>query len=478
MAEVHEGTALPLRLHNLLLALAGRLDDSALSHARGLAVKARADEAVELIAGSLIAGRLPLRESEHRELTGILTLSGSEPAFADQVTINDAEVDKAEEHRFSGHDAPEDGIVPALERVSHVLPGLRSVRAVWRNSTAGRVPGPMPQRVVLIEMGSGGSAPATAHRVQAALRHAGISASVEVSAPSSEWTPYHERALASAVTVWSATASVRRAPATERQGRSAATHSASAEQATQDTGESDPAEPASPQQTAGEPNFDAAPSREHAIGAQGTREIPVPEPARQPEPEPEQAKTSYPPPAQSAVAAFTELNVDPFSTHEESAGHAIEPAGGASPADKWEHPVGTDLVPGEMFWPQADAQATQQSTQRTGRNGHSAAAPQAPEAAPEPGRAGPETPAERTTEMTSQEVTQLQDALRDVPENTTASDANVVHLPPVEPPANPQSKTELSDRDRELLRELHAELAKREREQAAQVRLNGWEHPG
>lgn len=476
MAEVHEGTALPLRLHNLLLSLAGRLDDSALSHARALAVKARADEAIELIAGSLIAGRLPLRESEHRELTGILTRSGSEPAFADQVVINDAEVDNAEEHRFSGHDAPDDGIVPALERVSHVLPGLRSVRAVWRNSTAGRVPGPMPQRVVLIEMGSGGSAPATAHRVQAALRHAGITASVEVSAPSSGWTAYHERALASAVTVWSATASVRPARGVERHRHSAETPSASAEETTQDTGEAEPA-------TVSEPNFDEAPSREHAIGAQRTREIPVPEPAAQPEqaaqqqpspePEPEQAKAGYPPPAKSAVAAFTELNVNPFSTQEEPAGHAIEPQGpeGASPADKWEQPVGTDLVPGEMFWPQADPQTARQ----TDRNGHAPEAAAAPETAPEPGHAGPETPAERTTEMTSQEVTQLHDQLRDAAETgKTASDANAGT---VEPPVNPQGKTELSDRDRELLRELHAELEKREREQAAQVRVNGWEHP-
>ncbi|MQA60215.1 MAG: hypothetical protein GEU86_01700 [Actinophytocola sp.] len=466
MAEVHEGTALPLRLHNLLLALAGRLDDSALSHARRLAVKARADEAVELIAGSLIAGRLPLREAEHRELAAILIQSGSEPGFAEQVRVDDAAVDGADEHRFSGHDAPEDGIVPALERVSYVLPGLRSVHAVWRNSTAGRVPGPMPQRVVLIEMGSGGSAPATAHRVQAALRHAGISASVEVSAPNSEWTRYHERALASAVAVWSATAAVRRVPAAERPGRSA-THAASGEQATQ---EPEPAKSAPAQQAPAGPNFDVAPSAEQAIGAQRTREIarpeqapeparqPEPEPQqqpaaqqqesqRQPEPEPEQAVADSPPTAQSAMAAFTELNFDPFSGDQEPAGHGIEPAGAAagSPPGKWEQPADTSLVPGELFWPQADTPTTRQ----TDRNGHAAtpATPATPEA-PEPGRAGPESPAERTTEFS-----------------------------PVEPPVNLPGDAKLSDRDRELLAELHAELAKREREQAAQVQINGWEHP-
>lgn len=493
MAEVHEGTALPLRLHNLLLALAGRLDDSALSHARRLAVKARADEAVELIAGSLIAGRLPLREAEHRELAAILIRSGSEPGFAEQVRVDDAAVDEADEHRFSGHDAPEDGVVPALERVSHVLPGLRSVHAVWRNSTAGRVPGPMPQRVVLIEMGSGGSAPATAHRVQAALRHAGISASVEVSAPNSEWTRYHERALASAVTVWSATASVRRVPAAERPTRSAThagTHAASGEQATQeaDTAEPEPAKSAPPQQAPAGPNFDVAPSAEHAIGAQRTREIvrpeQAPEPARQPEPEPqqqsaaqrpepqqqpaaqqhepepaaqqqepepesepEQANADSPPAPQSAIAAFTELNFDPFSGDQESAGHRIEPAGAdaGSPPGKWEQPADTSTVPGELFWPHADAPTTRQ----TDHNGHTATpeTPAMPEA-PQPGRAGPESPSERTTEFS-----------------------------PVEPPMNLPRDAKLSDRDRELLAELHAELAKREREQAAQVQINGWEHP-
>jgi hypothetical protein len=58
-----DGLAVPLRLHNLLLALAGRTDDSALSEARELVARSHLDEAAELTAGTLIAGGSPCAAS-------------------------------------------------------------------------------------------------------------------------------------------------------------------------------------------------------------------------------------------------------------------------------------------------------------------------------------------------------------------------------------------------------------------------------
>src|SRR5690606_18375182 len=76
-----------------------------------------------------------------------------------------------------------------------------SVHAVWRNTVAGTTPGPMPQRVVLAEVGPEGSALATAYRMDTALRRAGIRAAVEVLETGADWPAYHRLALRSAVRV-------------------------------------------------------------------------------------------------------------------------------------------------------------------------------------------------------------------------------------------------------------------------------------
>lgn len=219
MAEVHDGTAtdgfaVPLRLHNLLLALAGRLDDSALSEGRELVARARLDEAAELATGALIAGRLPVRESEQHEFGLVLELSRSDATLADHLTVNDAEADNGVLHRFSGENHPEEGIADALDRTLQVLPDLRSVHAVWRNTPAGSVPGPLPQRVVLVEIGPDGNPPAAAYRIDAALRRAGIRSVVEVTGPGAERAHYHDQALTSATAVWLAGTAV--APSSAR----------------------------------------------------------------------------------------------------------------------------------------------------------------------------------------------------------------------------------------------------------------------
>ncbi|WP_216213583.1 hypothetical protein [Amycolatopsis aidingensis] len=205
MAEVHDGPAgdglaVPLRLHNLLLALAGRLDDSALSEARELVARSHLDEAAELAAGTLIAGRIPMAGSEQRELALVLEMSRSDPTLVDHVLIDEAHTPQP--HRFTGENEPERGVAEALEKTLRVLPDLRSVHAVWRNTPAGSVPGPLPQRVVLVEIGPEAHPPAVAYRVDAALRRAGLPSVVEVTGPWAERFGYHESAYGSANAVW------------------------------------------------------------------------------------------------------------------------------------------------------------------------------------------------------------------------------------------------------------------------------------
>src|SRR3954468_1609268 len=205
MVEVHDGPpmdgfSVPLRLHNLLLALAGRIDDSALTEARELIARAHIDEAVELTTGTLIAGRIPVSSAEQRELALVLEMSRSDATLANDLLVDEAE--PVSNHRFSGENSPEFGIAEALDRTLQVLPDVRSVHAVGRNTPAGSVPGALPQRVVLVELGPEGNPPAVAFRVDTALRRAGIHSVVEVSGPGVAHSEYHQAASAAASPAW------------------------------------------------------------------------------------------------------------------------------------------------------------------------------------------------------------------------------------------------------------------------------------
>ncbi|WP_020669676.1 hypothetical protein [Amycolatopsis nigrescens] len=353
MVDVHdglttEGFAVPLRLHNLLLTLAGRLDDSALSEARELVARSHLAEAIELATGALIAGKLPVTGAEQRELALVLELSRSDATLADQLTVDEAAHGPA--HRFSGDNQPENGIAEALDRTVQVLPDLRAVHAVWRNTPAGSVPGPLPQRVVLVEIGPDGNPPAVAFRVDTALRRSGIRSVVEVCGPGAEKAGYHDQALGSATPVWL-----------------------------------------------------AGDRRSHSSS-----------------PSPVQ-----PAPAMASAPVVTE--------------------------SQGRHTAEQDTVDDgdEVGIPEA-----RQETQ----------------AAP----GGAEDRAEKTSDMSSAEVAQLRAALAEDPSRGKAIAAasldagEVVELPELD-----LDDPQLSDRDRKLLRELHAELAERERAEAAKIRMNG-----
>ncbi|GAB3582015.1 hypothetical protein GCM10027445_54680 [Amycolatopsis endophytica] len=378
MVDVHDGTAgdgfaVPLRLHNLLLGLAGRLDDSLLSEARELIARARLDEAAELTTGALIAGRLPVREAERHELALVLELTRSDATLADQLTVNDPEAETGVLHRFTGDNHPESGVSDALDRTLQVLPDLRSVHAVWRNTPAGSVPGPLPQRVVLVEIGPEGNPPAAAYRIDAALRRAGIRSVVEVTGPTTERSRYHEQGLTAATAVWLSGGAV----------------SSSA--------------PTAPAQRQGGSGRHVA----HATVAAGDE-------PEEPEPQAEEL---------SPAADVTEDT--PVDTPETT--DVVQPPSG----------------PGHMFKPREEG--------------------------PEPSRV------EKTMDMTSEEVAQLRAALakEDGEKPKAVASATIGPGEVIEIPELDLNDPQLSERDRQLLRELHAELAERERAEAAKVRANG-----
>lgn len=373
MVEVHDGPpmdgfSVPLRLHNLLLALAGRIDDSALTEARELIARAHIDEAVELTTGTLIAGKIPVSSSEQRELALVLEMSRSDATLANDLLVVE-EDEPVLTHRFTGENQPEFGLAEALDRTLQVLPDVRSVHAVWRNTPAGSVPGALPQRVVLVEIGPEGNPPAVAFRVDTALRRAGIRSVVEVAGPGVARSAYHQAASSAASPVWV----------------TGSTHSS---------------------------DFRSEPV------------TPPPAPAPAPEPVKEQPSR-----------------------------HGLRPVSSES------HEPAEPIAPVVPIVQQAPAATTSSSSST--------------ESAP-PRKSRAETRAERTADLTPAEVAQLRQALKEDPEKgrEIATGKPSMHEV-VELPALDLDDPSLSERDRALLRELHAELAERERAEAAKIRLNG-----
>ncbi|MFD0199716.1 MULTISPECIES: hypothetical protein [Saccharothrix] len=192
----NDGVGLPVRLHDLLLALAGRVDDDALTQARELLAVAELDRAVELVVGCLLAGRIPVSPEERHEIGWLLGEVRSDRSLADRLfAVERVPVVK---HRFSVDSDPAEGLGDVLGKTVSVLPDVRGVRATWRSSPAGATPGPLPQRVVLVDIGPAGFAPATAYRVDTVLRKAGIRAAVEVLTVGTQLGEYHAAAVTTA----------------------------------------------------------------------------------------------------------------------------------------------------------------------------------------------------------------------------------------------------------------------------------------
>lgn len=191
---------LPVRIHELLLSFAGRLDDDALSDARQMLASAELDRSLEFIAGCVVAGNIVLSKTQHRDLEALFAETYLDSSLIERVVVRDPV--PAVRHHFAVGEVegrePERGVADAIRSVLGVLPDVRSVRCVWRLTPAGPASGPVPHRVVLIEVGPGGFPPATAYRADDALRRSGIRASVEVLPDGTEPGEYHQEAMRAA----------------------------------------------------------------------------------------------------------------------------------------------------------------------------------------------------------------------------------------------------------------------------------------
>lgn len=190
-----------LSTHELLLALAGRVDDDLLAVARELVAFGEDGQAFELLCAALVADRAalppPVRESlvsTAAQLRIDLDAAGALPPAAPE---------SGTPHRFVGDvDAP--GLAARLaEALAAHRPGGGRSWLAWRTTPAGAAPTPLPQPVLLVEIpGSAGpeehAADVLAYRLAATLQRVGVAVAVEVFVAGSVLPAYHGEALSAA----------------------------------------------------------------------------------------------------------------------------------------------------------------------------------------------------------------------------------------------------------------------------------------
>lgn len=181
-----------MSVHDLLLELAGRLDDDLLAWARELVAVGEEGQAVELAVAALVAEQValpvPLRDAVvqagHTDLDADASLAAAAP--------------EGTGHRFDADAGSGDRVAAVLS----ALPARRlagcTLHLTWRLTPAGSVPGPVPRAVVLVETGPDRSADVLAYLLTTELERAGVPASVEVFTAGTDLPAYHVTALRSA----------------------------------------------------------------------------------------------------------------------------------------------------------------------------------------------------------------------------------------------------------------------------------------
>ncbi|APU12333.1 MULTISPECIES: hypothetical protein [Actinoalloteichus] len=187
------------RIHDLLLAMAGRIDDDALVRARELLALGEFDRATDFLTGCLVAGAVPVTIPERDELSSLLVEVRSPPALA--ARLNLMEQLPSTQHRFTSESEPIAELTEVLSRLAGRLPALNWVRCVSRLTPAGPTPAGGTQRVVLAEVGRSGFPHALAFLLSQELLDLGVSAIVDTWREGSGLSDYHAQALSAAVEV-------------------------------------------------------------------------------------------------------------------------------------------------------------------------------------------------------------------------------------------------------------------------------------
>ncbi len=192
-----DGTS-PETTHDLLLALAGRVDDDLLGWARELTAVGEDAHAVELLTASLVASRTALPRPVRAALTAAARSARTD---LDPSALLGGPAEEGTGHRFAEATGDDPVAGALLDLPARPLAGCRLL-LTRRLTPAGAAPGPLPHPVVLVQVRRDGRpTDVLAYQVTVALERAGVRASVEVLTDGAGLSAYHEAALRSAVPV-------------------------------------------------------------------------------------------------------------------------------------------------------------------------------------------------------------------------------------------------------------------------------------
>jgi hypothetical protein len=186
-------TTAPGSPHDLLLRLAGRVDDDLLADARELVAVGEDGHALELVTAALAADGAALPPSVRAEL-----VSAAHAARIDldaETALAPAASDAAA-HRFSAQASDDESVAGVVRQLPHRLVDGVRLRLAWRMTPAGSAPGPLPHPVLLVETREGGRpGEVLAYQIAAALSRSGVHAAVEVLTSGKPMPAYHAAAL-------------------------------------------------------------------------------------------------------------------------------------------------------------------------------------------------------------------------------------------------------------------------------------------
>ncbi|WP_214404482.1 hypothetical protein [Pseudonocardia lacus] len=183
--------------HDLLLALAGRVDDDLLGWARELVAVGEDAHAVEMLTASLAADRVALPPIVRGRL---VELARSARIDLDvDAALRPATAEDATEHRFAAEESLAGPVATVLVSLpARQLEGCR-VLLTHRRTAAGAAPGPLPHPVLLVEVEPGSRRPdMLAYQLTVALQRSGVVCSVEVLTVGGGVPAYHAEAMRSA----------------------------------------------------------------------------------------------------------------------------------------------------------------------------------------------------------------------------------------------------------------------------------------
>ena len=186
-------TTAPGSPHDLLLRLAGRVDDDLLADARELVAVGEDGHALELVTAALAADGAALPPSVRAEL--VAAARAARIDLDAEAALAPAASDAAA-HRFSAQASDDEAVAGVVRQLpARLVDGVR-LRLAWRTTPAGSAPGPLPHPVLLVEIREGGRpGEVLAYQIAAALSRSGVHAAVEVLTSGRPMPAYHAAAL-------------------------------------------------------------------------------------------------------------------------------------------------------------------------------------------------------------------------------------------------------------------------------------------